>query len=400
MSKRNLIWMILAMTFVTASMRPSNTSIPPLLVTIRDDLGMSSTALSLLAVIPILCIGLTSTFAARIGRRWGAERAIGLSLLLIGAGTAMRFAANSSLFLLLTAVVAGIGTSVASPLFSSFIKRNFPGHTAILTGIYTLGVGIGASMGSGLTIPLQQAFHGSWSTGLGIWFLFPLATFVIWLPIFRRKPVASAPDASAASLVKLPVKNKTAWLLTFLYGLQACIHFIVATWLAPIAQESGFSDYIAGIMLTVYIGLQTLCGFGIAIFVQRSPSRAPWLIGSSAVMLIGVLPLILLPPAYGPWMSAVMLGVGSGGLFSLSLLMPLDHTKSALESGAWMSMIQLFGSLISGLGPMLIGALRDVSGNYRSSYVALLIMCGLLLWVSLKIRKGLIQPGATRGGEA
>ena len=71
---------------IAANLRPTVTSVAPLLPQIRADLGLSSTAASLLTATPVLCFGLLAPFAPRIADRIGMERTLGLVLLAIAAG--------------------------------------------------------------------------------------------------------------------------------------------------------------------------------------------------------------------------------------------------------------------------------------------------------------------------
>jgi CP family cyanate transporter-like MFS transporter len=385
--KKRFLLLIAVFTLATASMRPSTTSFSPLLETIRTDLLISNTIVSLLAVIPILCNSLSALFASRIGVRWEPQQVIAVCLLTISAGTALRFVAHSPGLLMLTTVIVGIGTAIASPMFSGFVKKNFPRHMAIATGFYTLGIGIGASLGTGLTVPIQQMMNASWSVGLGVWFLFPFIGLLVWYPIVRRFASHAANRIAAPHPGRLPWRLPDARLAAAVYGLQGCTHFIVATWLAPIAQYRGFGVYAAGMVLTGYMIVQMICSFLISWAAQRTGNRFFWLLLSSCLMTLGVLPLMLLHSAMAPWLAAVLFGAGSGGLFTMGLLMPLDLTNSPEEASVWTALLQLSSSFLSALGPVLIGAIRDYTGGFESAYVALLVICVIQMAVVLRVRK-------------
>ena len=52
------------------------------------------------------------------------------------------------------------------PLLSGFIKEKFPTKIGLMIGIYSVGMGTGASLSAGLTIPLQHVLKGSWNMAL------------------------------------------------------------------------------------------------------------------------------------------------------------------------------------------------------------------------------------------
>jgi CP family cyanate transporter-like MFS transporter len=73
-------------------------------------------------------MGIFSLIAVKASRKWGIERIIGLSLLVIGVGTVIRLFTHSVTLLLITALIAGVGISMIGPLLSGFIKLHFPKH--------------------------------------------------------------------------------------------------------------------------------------------------------------------------------------------------------------------------------------------------------------------------------
>ncbi|MFC0212764.1 CynX/NimT family MFS transporter [Paenibacillus chartarius] len=119
---------LIAIALFTASLnlRPAINSIAPLLDSIRTDLGMNGAVASLLTSIPVLCMGLFSPFAVKAGGKWGMEKVMGISLVIIAVGTALRAFTASVFYLLVTALIAGIGIAFIGPLLAGFIKKHFP----------------------------------------------------------------------------------------------------------------------------------------------------------------------------------------------------------------------------------------------------------------------------------
>ena len=161
-------FMVVALFWAALNLRLSINSISPILESIRDDLHMNATQASLLTTIPVLCMGVFSPLAAKLGGRWGLERVICWSLLLIGAGTLLRLAADSAIMLMLTALLAGAGIASVGPLLSGFIKRHFPGNVPSMIAVYTFALTIGAALASGISAPLQ-VWADSWKPALAGW---------------------------------------------------------------------------------------------------------------------------------------------------------------------------------------------------------------------------------------
>lgn len=81
--------------------------------------------------------------------RLGLERSIFTALLLITGATALRGSADSVAILVISALIGGIGISLAGPLLSGFIKKYFPTKPGIVS-IYSASMTFGAAMASAL----------------------------------------------------------------------------------------------------------------------------------------------------------------------------------------------------------------------------------------------------------
>lgn len=66
-----------------------------------------------------------SLFAGRLANRYQPEKMITLAITCIGIATFLRAFTNSSIYLLITALLIGAGIGVVSPLLSGFIKVIF-----------------------------------------------------------------------------------------------------------------------------------------------------------------------------------------------------------------------------------------------------------------------------------
>src|SRR4051794_10611429 len=183
--KKKYILMIIALFIASLNLRPSINSIAPLLETIRTSLGMNASVASLLTSIPVLCMGLFAPVAVKFSGKWGIERVLGWSLLVIGVGTILRFFTNSVSFLLITAFIAGIGIAFAGPLLPGFIKRHFPKHVPSMIATYTVALKLGAALSSSFVVPMQSSMN-SWQSALTIFVVVQIPVSLV-LPILLRR---------------------------------------------------------------------------------------------------------------------------------------------------------------------------------------------------------------------
>ncbi|WP_051286771.1 CynX/NimT family MFS transporter [Paenibacillus taiwanensis] len=373
-------WLMPVALFAAAlSLRPAITAVAPLLGLIRHDLSLNGTVASLLTSIPVLCMGCLSPLSIRLGRRWGLEQVIAWSLILITMGTSLRLVTNSAYFLLATAVLIGFGIATMGPLLSGFMKKYFPAQTAAMVAIYTTALSLGATLGSGLSLPLQMTFN-SWQASLALWSLLAAAALPIWFVVMHRQAKAHTLPYIYLQSPTLPWKNTQAWLLTLHFGLLAMIFYSLMAWLPPIMESLGYSHADAAHLLTLYAFVQIPSGFLLQLLLRRVPSKKIWLLCASLMQLLG-LALILCSTL--PWAAVSICGLGSGMLFSLASLLPVDTASTPEEASSWAAMTQSIGYLIGALGPLLIGWMHDRTHQFGIAMLGLCLLTVVLMGLQI-----------------
>ncbi|MFJ2047517.1 MFS transporter, CP family, cyanate transporter [Paenibacillus sp. ov031] len=378
-----LFYIVLALILASLNLRPPITSISPLMSTIQSDLGISGIAASLLTTLPVLCMGIFAPFSVKLSRRWGNEGAIVLALILIGVGTALRLFVGAAPLMMFTSFLSGVGIALAGPLLSSFIKQYFPTRVAAMVGVYSTAMVVGASISVGLSVPLQNLLGGSWKGSLAMWALLAIIALPIWmkLALSARKDRQTG-QISTVNVEALPVKNSRAWVLTLFFGLMAAIFYSLTAWLAPAIQSQGYTKETAGSIQTLFTLISLPSTLFIPMLVHRYQKRVFWLVGCALMELIGVLMLNL---SVSPWLAAIPLGIGAGGLFPIALMLPIDETNNAQEASAWSAMTQSGGYILGALGPLAIGWLHDTTGSFIQAFYGLAIIIVLQIIVQLAI---------------
>lgn len=391
MVNRNKLFLF-ALILAAFNLRPGLTSVSPVLHGITKDLGMSSTLASLLTSIPLLCFGFCSLFAGRLANRYQPEKMITFAITCIGIATFLRAFTNSSIYLLITALVIGAGIGVVSPLLSGFIKSHFPDKAASMIGIYSTSMVVGASISIGLTTPLQHWFNNSWKNGLAFWSILALLAIPLWLMVIKqsRIPVSNFSQKTKASL---PLKNKKAWLLTSFVGIVTLLFYCFAAWLPAIVEEKGWTPAFGGLVGTIAMISQLPATLLLPSLLKVLPSRRFWITTFTLSIIIGL--SLLCFTNVTPIVSSICLGVGAGGLVSLTLLLPLDMASSPLEASTWSAMTQAIGYMIGAVGPFIIGFLHDYLGSFVPTLYLLIIIGFIAILLGWKITKP--AKGKTEG---
>ncbi|SIS92947.1 MFS transporter [Alicyclobacillus vulcanalis] len=386
------LWLLaLAVFVVSLDLRPPITSIGPLVLTIQHALHMNAAEVSLLTSIPVFCMGIFAPLTGAVASRLGMNRAILACVALVGAATLVRFFAHASWLLLVSAFAAGVGIAVCGPLLSGFIKHHFGDRAPSVIGLYSVGIGLGALASAALSIPLAQAF-GAWQASLGAWTALAVLGLAAWLPILRRAPRAGEapeqpPGAGQGAGSVSPWRSGRAWLLLAAFGLQSGIYYSTTTWLAPRAEETGYSASGAGVVLTVFALIQMFASLVLPMAMSRAQNRAPWLVACASFTAAGLIVCALPLGAWSAWLADALLGVGLGGLFPILLILPLDETTNGEDASRWTAMMQCGGYIISGVVPILAGAIKDATGNFAGSFWMLVALAILLVVCSLFLHK-------------
>ncbi|WP_043313354.1 MFS transporter [Bacillus cereus] len=377
---------ILALFFVSINLRIGITSISPLLETIRQDLNISNFSVSFLTAIPVFCMGTFALLTGKVIKKYGAEKAIMACLILIGFATCMRAFTSSISTLFASSLFIGIGIALAGPLLSGFIKEKFPTKIGLMIGIYSVGMGTGASLSAGLTIPLQHVLKDDWNMALAFWGVLTIIAIIFWYPVMKRKKNTSTQDKKNNSL---PLRNKKAWLFTIFFGLQSGIFYSITTWLAPANQSMGVSSEQAGTLITVFTVVQMICSFSIPTLADIYKNRALWLLGSICFVLVGL--SLMIYPLTTPWIPSILLGIGLGGVFPLALMLPLYETKTSEDASAWTAMMQSGGYIMGGFIPVLAGIARDYFDGYTQVFIIMALLSFLLFLLTLVMNKKKVE---------
>jgi CP family cyanate transporter-like MFS transporter len=286
------------------------TGVAPLIGQIRADTGISNAVAGLLTTLPLLAFGLLSPIAPRVARRFGIERALLASLLVLASGILLRWAGAVAALFLGTAVL-GAAIAVANVLLPSLIKREFPERAGLMTSVYSTSLGISAALAAGVSVPLTQLGGIGWREALAVWTLPALLAGVAWLPQLGRSDRAADPSAGSSPGIKDVWRSPLAWQVTLFMGLQSLAYYVTLTWLPEILQEEGMGAARAGWMLGLSQAVAIVTMFLAPMIAERRPSQRGVVVVAVSISSVGALGLLVAgPTASTLWV--VLLGLGQG----------------------------------------------------------------------------------------
>ncbi|AIQ68850.1 CynX/NimT family MFS transporter [Paenibacillus graminis] len=372
--KQAAFWfMIVGIILIAANLRAPLTSVGPLVSLIRENVHISNTLAGLITTVPLIAFALLSPFVPKLGRRYGVERIMLISLIFLAIGIAVRSLSGAVTLYVGTAVL-GFAITICNVLLPSLIKREFPQQMGTMTGVYSVSMNLCGAIASGISVPLAVGAGLNWQGALGVWGILSVISILFWAPQLKA-PAKSAAAAGSSTGNKHQVniwRSPLAWQVTLFMGLQSTIFYVLVAWLPEILKDQGISSSQSGWFLSVLIMASLPFAFIVPVIAGRMSNQRLLVVITTILLLIGTLGLL-----YGSihlvlfW--AIILGMGAGFAFGLSMMFFGLRTRSAHQAAELSGMAQSIGYLLAAMGPALIGYLHDATHSWS---VPLLILVG------------------------
>ncbi|MFJ8516967.1 MFS transporter [Lysinibacillus xylanilyticus] len=381
----SMVLVVASIFFVALNLRPAVTGIGPLFNVLLESLHISNTKMSFLTSIPVFCMGLFAPFAVPLQRKLGTKTAITLLIIILVLANGLRFLKESYVLLVVTSFAAGFAIALIGPILNAYIKKKFPNRFTTVVGIYSFGIGTGATLSAALILPIYSHFHESWTIALGSWAILAIIAICIWVLAIQNQELSET-SALTKNAARNPWKNVRAWIILIYFGIQTSLFFSIMSWLAPILQAKGFSLVAASSMLTFLSIVQMIGNILVPILMEKWSSRISWLFSLSILGMIGFV-LLWLGSGSLLWLAVLIIGIVLSGLFPIGLLLPLDEARNDEEANSWSSMVLSGGFMISSIIPILIGYCYDVTGNHTFTYMIFLILMMGIIATTIMLKK-------------
>jgi CP family cyanate transporter-like MFS transporter len=372
-SGRQNLMLIIGILAIAATLRVAFTGAAPLLDSIRADYGLTTAQTGLLTTLPLLAFALVSPLAAGVARRFGIERCLLASMLLICAGIALR-SLPSPVWLYSGTAVIGCGIAIGNVLLPGLIKRNYAHSVAKMTGAYSVTMGGAAALGSALMVPLALNGFG-WRGALLMLIVFPLLAFLLWLPQWRQH--AAAPLTNSGALHSKGIwRSALAWQVTLFLGINSLVYYVIVGWLPAILISQGYSEAQAGSLHGLLQLATAAPGIAIPLVLHKLRDQRGIAILVSLMCVLSAFGFWLVPSQALLW--TLIYGFGSGATIILGLTFISLRTHSAHQAAALSGMAQSVGYLLAAGGPPLMGKIHDLTGDWHIPLMIIAIIALLM----------------------
>ncbi|GAA2277428.1 CynX/NimT family MFS transporter [Kitasatospora cystarginea] len=346
--------------------------------------GFSPAALSVLGLLPPLCMGAFAPLAAVLRRRLGEERGLWWASLVLVAGAVLRMLGMPGLFA--GTVVVSAATAVVNVLIPVLVRKRFPRErVGTMMGVYALSMGVGSALVAAVVVPTAQA-TGSWQPAIGLAVIPAILAAAGMTPQLRHRP----PQPAAGTGTKRTghphvARTALAWSLTAFFGIQTLAFYTTLAWLPSILVQAGLGRSAAGTGQALLICGVAVGGFAAPVLAAKRADQRPHILVTVLVCVIGFAGL-LLAPAGTSMVWVVILGMGLGAGQALPGVLYAHRGRDHDHVAALSTMAQTCGFLLAATGPVLAAALHTATGTWTAPLTALTAV--LLVCSAASLRAG------------
>ncbi|MCM3534457.1 MFS transporter [Cellulosimicrobium funkei] len=419
--------LLVAVLLVAVNLRAPLTALPPVVADVAADLDLTAAAAGLLTGIPVLCFALATPAVAGLLGRSSLRTAIAVALALIVAGTVLRSADLAALGAAGTfagTVLLGLGITTANLAVPMIAQRDFPGHVATVTGLYTAAINVGTVATTALTAPLADAVGWRWA--LASWSVLAVVALVWWLravPREAREPrgvsAETAPDpaasqtearatgdaAEADALAAAAAEGVTGtdpttarerhvlatpftWWLCAMFALQSSSFYALTAWLPLVLEDlAGIPRSASGGAASLFQGFAIVGGLAVPLAARRLSLRQTF-VGIAVLWLTLPVGLLVAPGLWAVWASAA--GVAQAANFVVIFTLVAQRYPTVRRGRQASATVQSVGYCLAAVAPTAAGALQTATGTWTVPVAvvlgALVVMTGI----------GLVLTGAPR----
>lgn len=365
---------LVGMLVVAVNLRAALAGYPPLLETVRAELGTSAGVAGLVQAGAVVMMAVGSFTGSAAGARIGRERGLGYAVGLVAVGSLLR-GVPALPTLIVGSLVLGLGIGLAGVFLTGVVKEHLAERAGAATGGYVVSMMIGATVSSAVAVPLAVAL-GGWSLSLAVWAVPAVLAAAVWTPIARRFPGPAGSDGTQARAPSVRHDRFARLGACYMAG-TSMMFYGWLTWLAPYYEGLGFTPTQAGLLLAVWSIAQIPAALVVPALAER---RRRWRFWSALTLgcgLAGTLGALLLPfpPLVGPSLWAALMGIGVGAGFPLGLVVIAWRTPDGAASAATSGFALGVGYTAASVGPLLMGLSIDLTDGYVAA-IGLLLLAG------------------------
>jgi MFS family permease len=400
-------WLVVGLLFIVGALNYlDRTMIATMRTSLVDSIPMTDAQFGLLTSIFLWVYGLLSPFAGFMADRFSRSKVIIGSLFVWSLVTWLTSHATTYNQLLVTRALMGVSEACYIPAALALILDYHKGSTqSLATGLHISGVVVGQSLGF---VGGWLAESHSWNHPFHIFGLVGMVYAVILVFILKDAPKDPVKEVIQPSKPEVKSKgeevkfgeamrdlfSRKSFLYLFVFwGIMGVVGWMVMAWLPTYYKEQfNLSQSMAGFYATAYLYPASIVGLLLGGVISDRWSRT----NRFARILVPMIGLGIAAPAVfvGSYTTVLAIAVisfltyGLTRMFVDTNLMPiLSMSVDKRYRATGYGILNMFSTIIGGLGIYVAGAFRDSQVNlsimYRLAALSI-ILCIMFLWLVKK----------------
>lgn len=386
---RNLIgWLALAsIALLALNLRTGVASLSPIVEFVRADIAIDTLVVGIIGTTTPLAFALSTTISKRPSERFGLERVLTATVVMIVVGHLLRALAGNSELLVAGSALALLGMGMGNVLIPVLVRKYFPNRVGMVSSFYITITAISATASSTLAVPVAEGF--GWRVSLGQWALLGLLTLVPILPlaISRAKQGATTTSNPVEVSTKRIWRSRTAWSLAGMQSVTSIFGYVSFAWLPIMLVDlKGVDAFTAGVLLGLFaiLGLPgSLIMPILAARVRASQHAIVWVCVAFGV--IGPIGLVYSPNEL-LWIWISLIGLAPS-MFPLALTLYNLRSETRGTVLAMSAFGQGISYSIASIGVITVGLLHELTSSWAPGLFLMAGVAALGVLVALQVMK-------------
>jgi CP family cyanate transporter-like MFS transporter len=391
---------------VAINLRTAVAALSPIFSDIGVDIPLGSLGIGVLGTLPPLCFAVFGLLTPLFQRHLRLESLLLVALGAMVLGDVGRGLSNSYWMLAVSSVVTFAGMGTGNVLLPPLVKKYFPDRIGLITSLYATVMALFSLFPPLVAVPLSDATN--WRVSVSVWAVFSLIAVLPWIGLLMRDRRANPPAVVStvegviaepgAELIGRTWHSSLAWALGIMFGITSLNVYAFFAWLPELLVDSaGVDPAQAGTLLALYSGIGIPLSLVVPIIASRLTNISVLVWIGGVCYVIGDLGL-LLSPSTATWLWIVLAGTGPL-LFPLSLVLINLRTRTQAGSVALSGFMQGIGYTIGAVGPLVVGILHQLTGEWTLPLIFLLATAPIIVIAGLIVaRPRMLEDGWHRTG--
>jgi CP family cyanate transporter-like MFS transporter len=375
--QRSSVLLAAAIILLGLNLRPVIASVSPLVDQLQNTTALSNAVFASLTSIPVIIMGLVALWLGRGKTSLPLAKACGWAVAFIAVACGLRFYTASSLLFILTAIAGGIGIAVIQVLMPRVIKEQFANHISTMMGLYITAIMTGAALASVASPMLFEA--AGVSLALSGWGLLAGLALLVWLLATRGSRLSASVGTGAP---QFHATLSQTLRLCLLFGLGTGAYTLTLAWLPAFYQQFGLSPAQSGVLLGLLTVAEIVSGLAVTFVVGRLLTPQTALICAVALLVIG-LSFLLAAPVAQAYPAMIVMGLGMGAVFPLSMIITLSYAASGHEAERLGGRVQGLGYILAAMFPYAAALTRSYVDDLTYAWFGMLLLCLPMLMLAI-----------------